>query len=119
VTGTNEVFSPLFSSMLTTCAVYIPLVFISGITGAMFYDQAVAVTVGQLASLAVAVTLIPVYYRLLYRKEGTNRINRFLERLSSINMKSHLKGFKFVMRPRFFWALTGVSAAGAAGCSGH
>jgi len=117
VTGTNEVFSPLFSSMLTTCAVYIPLVFISGITGAMFYDQAVAVTVGQLASLAVAVTLIPVYYRLLYRKEGTNRINRFLERLSSINYeKAYLKGFKFVMRHQVFsWALTGVLLAGAAG----
>lgn len=117
VTGTNEVFSPLLSAMFTTCAVYIPLVFISGITGAMFYDQAVAVTVGQLASLAVAVTLIPVYYRLLYKKEETSRINRFLERLSSINYeKAYMKGFKFVMRHQVFsWALTGVLLAGAAG----
>ncbi|MDD4193008.1 MAG: efflux RND transporter permease subunit [Mangrovibacterium sp.] len=117
VTGTNEVFSPLLSAMFTTCAVYIPLVFISGITGAMFYDQAVAVTVGQLASLAVAVTLIPVYYRLLYKKEGTSRVNRFLERLSSVNYeKAYMKGFKFVMRHQVLsWALTGVLLAGAAG----
>ncbi|MGV8096451.1 MAG: efflux RND transporter permease subunit [Mangrovibacterium sp.] len=117
VTGTNEVFSPLLSSMLTTCSVYIPLIFISGITGAMFYDQALAVTIGQLASLAVAVTLIPVYYRLLYKKEGSNAVNRFLERLSSINYeKAYMKGFKFVMRHQVFsWALTGFLLAGAAG----
>jgi multidrug efflux pump subunit AcrB len=117
VMGTNEVFSPLLSSMLTTCAVYIPLIFISGITGAMFYDQAVAVTVGQLASLAVAVTLIPVYYRLLYKKEGSNRINRFLERLSSVNYeKAYMKGFKFVMRHHVFsWMLAGAMLLGAAG----
>lgn len=117
VTGTNEVFSPLLSSMFTTCAVYIPLIFISGITGAMFYDQALAVTVSQLASLAVGVTLIPVYYRILYRKEGTHRINRFLERISSVNYeKAYMKGFKFVMRHQVFsWTLTGLMLLGAAG----
>jgi len=115
VTGTNEVFSPLLSSMFTTCAVYIPLIFISGITGAMFYDQALAVTVSQLASLGVAVTLIPVYYRILYRKEGPNRINRFLEKISSVNYeKAYMKGFKFVMRHQVLsWTLTGALLLGA------
>ncbi len=116
VTGTNEVFSPLLSSMFTTCAVYIPLIFISGITGAMFYDQALAVTVSQFASLGVAVTLIPVYYRILYRSEETNRVNRFLEKISSVNYeKAYMKGFKFVMRHQAWsWTLTGALLAGAA-----
>ncbi|MEL7587124.1 MAG: efflux RND transporter permease subunit [Prolixibacteraceae bacterium] len=115
VTGTNEVFSPLLSSMFTTCAVYIPLIFISGITGAMFYDQALAVTVSQLASLGVAVTMIPVYYRILYRKEGPNRVNRFLEKISSVNYeKAYMKGFKFVMRHQALsWTLTGAFLLGA------
>ena len=44
--GTSEVITPMLSSTLTTIAVFVPLVFMSGIAGAIFYDQAFAVTVG-------------------------------------------------------------------------
>ncbi|MEG0815739.1 MAG: efflux RND transporter permease subunit, partial [Mucinivorans sp.] len=59
--GTEEVFAPMLSSVLTTCAIFIPLIFLSGIAGAMFYDQAMAVTIGLVSSLIVAMTIIPVY----------------------------------------------------------
>ena len=59
IRGTNEVFTPMLSSVLTTCAVFIPLIFMSGISGALFYDQAMAVTIGLLSSLAVAILIIP------------------------------------------------------------
>jgi multidrug efflux pump subunit AcrB len=68
VSGTNEVFGPLLSSSLTNSSVFLPLIFISGIAGAMFYDQAMAVTVGLLVSLGVSATLLPVYYLLIYRR---------------------------------------------------
>lgn len=64
VRGTNEVIMPLFSSALTTCAIFLPLIFLSGISGALFYDQAVAVTVGLFVSLVVSITLVPVLYKL-------------------------------------------------------
>ena len=48
--GTTEVITPMLSSTLTTIAVFVPLVFMSGIAGAIFYDQAFAVTVGSLVS---------------------------------------------------------------------
>ena len=68
--GTNEVIRPLLSSMLTTCAVFIPLVFLSGISGAMFYDQAMAVSVGLFISFMVSITLLPtVYYAINRRKQ--------------------------------------------------
>lgn len=60
--GSEEIIMPLLSSVLTTCAVFFPLVFISGITGALFYDQAVAVAIGLMASLLSAIILIPVIY---------------------------------------------------------
>ena len=88
IAGTNEVIRPLLSSVLTTCAVFIPLIFISGISGALFYDQAIAVTIGLFVSLVVAVTLLPVLYRLIWlrsdRKGSDNkgRIVRFVERLN-------------------------------------
>ncbi len=65
--GANEVIRPLISSVLTTCAVFVPLIFLSGIAGALFYDQAMAITIGLGASLIVSITLIPVLYAIFYR----------------------------------------------------
>lgn len=106
-TGTNEVFRPMLSSVLTTCAVFIPLIFISGISGALFYDQAMAITIGLLVSLAVSVTLLPVYYRLIYGKNSNIRSNKFLSRINSLNYENlYEKGFKVVMRnQKTMWAL--------------
>ena len=42
--GTNEVITPLISSVLTTLSVFVPLVFLNGLTGSLFYDQAIAVS---------------------------------------------------------------------------
>ena len=69
VKGTNEVFTPMLSSVLTTCSVFVPLIFLSGIAGALFYDQAMGVTIALFASLFVAVLVIPVYFMVLYRKK--------------------------------------------------
>lgn len=68
--GTNEVIRPLISSALTTSAVFLPLVFLSGISGALFFDQAMAITIGLGASLLVSVSLLPTLYRLLYVRQG-------------------------------------------------
>ncbi|MCK9413572.1 MAG: efflux RND transporter permease subunit [Prolixibacteraceae bacterium] len=97
--GTNEIFAPLLSSALTNCAVFIPLIFISGIAGAMFYDQAMAVTIGLLVSLGVSVTILPVYYRLIYRsKEGASQL-KFMKRINLLNFEVlYMSGFRFVMR---------------------
>ncbi len=45
----GEVFTPMLSSVLTTCSVFLPLIFLSGTAGALFYDQAMAVTVALFA----------------------------------------------------------------------
>lgn len=66
VTGTNEVIAPMLSSSFTTIAVFIPLIFISGIAGAIFLDQAFSVTIGLLVSYVAGITLLPVFYKLVY-----------------------------------------------------
>ena len=68
VKGTKEVFQPMLSSVLTTCSVFIPLIFLSGTAGELFYDQAMGVTIGLFASLLVAVLVIPVYFRLFHKR---------------------------------------------------
>ena len=69
VKGTKEVFAPMLSSVLTTCSVFVPLIFLSGVAGTLFYDQAMGVTIALFASLAVATLVIPVYFHLLFKKK--------------------------------------------------
>ncbi len=68
VEGVNEVMGALISSVLTTLAVFVPLVFLSGISGALFFDQAVAVTAILSVSLAVAFILLPMLYFIMFSR---------------------------------------------------
>ncbi|WP_262490626.1 efflux RND transporter permease subunit [Neolewinella marina] len=67
--ATDEVIRPLISSALTTVAVFLPMVLLSGVTGALFRDQAVAVTLALAASLLVAYFLLPLLSFKLIRPE--------------------------------------------------
>ncbi len=58
--GTAEVASAVVAATLTTVAVFFPMIFISGIAGQLFKDQALTVTFALLFSLLVALTLIPM-----------------------------------------------------------
>ncbi len=58
--GASEVSTAVTAATLTTIAVFFPLVFVRGIAGQLFRDQALTVTFALLASLVVALTLIPM-----------------------------------------------------------
>jgi HAE1 family hydrophobic/amphiphilic exporter-1 len=60
VLGSQEVASAIVSSTLTTVAVFVPLVFLTGMTGIMFKELSYVVTFSLLCSLLVALTLVPV-----------------------------------------------------------
>ena len=114
-TGTGEVFAALLSSVMTTCSIFIPLIFLSGIAGAMFYDQAMAVTIGLVSSLIVAMTIIPVYYHLLYRKQHRRGRNRILQKIGVRDMAgAYERSLVWVFRhQRLVLALVlGFTAAG-------
>lgn len=99
VKGTNEVFTPMLSSVLTTCSVFVPLIFLSGIAGALFYDQAMGVTIALFASLFVAVLVIPVYFMVLYRKRKTCPEGEVLDRKFHFNFYTPYEcGVKWVLR---------------------
>ena len=70
VKGTNEMITPMLSSSLTTVAVFVPLIFMSGIAGAIFSDQAFSITAGLAASYIVGITLLPVLYYLFENKKS-------------------------------------------------
>jgi HAE1 family hydrophobic/amphiphilic exporter-1 len=60
IAGTREVSMAVVASTLTTIAVFLPLVFVEGIAGQLFRDQALTVAIAIATSLAVAMTLIPM-----------------------------------------------------------
>ncbi|MDL2241952.1 efflux RND transporter permease subunit, partial [Bacteroidales bacterium OttesenSCG-928-L03] len=59
IRGTNEIIAPMLSSALTTISVFVPLIFLSGIAGALFFDQAFSVAVGLLVSYVTGIMLLP------------------------------------------------------------
>ena len=103
--GTTEMITPMLSSSLTTIAVFVPLIFMSGIAGAIFMDQAFSITVGLMVSYITGIMLLPVLYLLFYRmgirgkgfltKHFDNLVkNDWLERLYNKGMEwvfSHKK----------------------------
>lgn len=113
--GTNEVITPILSSTLTTIAVFVPLVFMSGIAGAIFFAQAFAVSAGLLVSYFTGIILLPVLYNLVYGinlKE--NKVSRFINRTQKVAdraiFKFYDKGMNFVFKHKIamfiFTALT-------------
>lgn len=60
ITGTREVSMAVVASTLTTIAVFLPLVFVQGIAGQLFRDQALTVAIAIGVSLVVSMTLIPM-----------------------------------------------------------
>jgi HAE1 family hydrophobic/amphiphilic exporter-1 len=58
--GTSEVAMAVTASTLTSIAVFFPMVFISGVAGQLFRDQALTVTYGQVLSLLVGLTVVPM-----------------------------------------------------------
>jgi HAE1 family hydrophobic/amphiphilic exporter-1 len=60
IQGTSDVGGAVTASVLTTIAVFIPIVFVEGIAGQLFRDQALTVTFSLMMSLVVSFTLIPM-----------------------------------------------------------
>jgi multidrug efflux pump subunit AcrB len=68
VKGTEEIIIPQFSSMLVNLSVFLPLIFLSGIAGALLFDEAISLTIGLSISYIIGITLMPVIYRLSFKK---------------------------------------------------
>ncbi len=69
--ASSEVGRAITASSLTTVAIFIPLIFMKGLTGIMFKDMAIVISVTILASLFTALTLTPLLAsRLLVRRGG-------------------------------------------------
>ena len=73
--GTNEVGMSVAASTLTTVAVFIPLMFVSGSIGQLFHDLSLVVCFALAASLVVAITFVPMACSKLLAGEDKRIVN--------------------------------------------
>lgn len=66
--ATREMFVPIMSSTIVTIAVFLPLTLVSGMVGELFKPFALTMVFALLASLVVAITLVPAMAHSLFRK---------------------------------------------------
>jgi len=78
--GTGQVWTAVFASTLTTLVVFLPVIFIRGVSGIMFQQMAYVVGFSLLCSLFVASTLVPMlaskflHYRPITHHDGEGRL---------------------------------------------
>ena len=75
--GASQVAGALVASTLTTVCVFVPIVFIEGITRQLFTDLALTVAYSLLASLIVALTVVPAIASGMFKRISIKENNAF------------------------------------------
>ena len=70
--GTNIVVASIFGSTVTTCVVFIPLVFLNGMSGQMFGSMGYTIVFCMCASLLSAIAIVPLCYMMYKPKERSS-----------------------------------------------
>lgn len=77
IDGTKEVAGAITASTLTTVAVFVPVIFITGLIGQIFTEFALTISFSLIASLVVALTVIPMLgSRMLKKPKGNSEAKR-------------------------------------------
>lgn len=93
--GAKQVAGAIASSTLTTICVFFPIVFIEGLTRQIFMDMALTITYSLLASLIVALTLVPAMGQRMLRKVKPVKHGIFDKMLGGYE-----KSIRFVLKHR-------------------
>lgn len=108
----GEVAGAITASTLTTVAVFLPLVFVSGQTGELFRPFALTTSIALLASLLVALTIVPVLaFWFLRARESKVRLNRAQKKEIAARRKEGLRGLKAERKERRRAGRKGAAAA--------
>ena len=111
IKGAREVAGAITASTLTTISVFFPVVFLSGLAGQLFWEFALTVGCAILASLFMALTVIP----LLASRTLQNRANSDSNRSDLPRLPSYRRALKFtLLRPWLVILITFLFVAGGA-----
>jgi hydrophobic/amphiphilic exporter-1 (mainly G- bacteria), HAE1 family len=105
--GTNEVAGALLGSTLTTLAVFIPILSVSGVTGTITRDLALTISIAISSSFLASIILIPVLASLILKPEDFRKRN-FIFRWISRAEKNYGKILFWILRHKFLIAISVV-----------
>ena len=95
VSGAGQVIGAVTASTLTTVCVFVPIVFVDGITKQLFTDLALTMTYALLASLIISLTLVPAMATGMLRKDKPIKELRFGTAVMKFYRKSVEWALKF------------------------
>ncbi len=78
IKGAGQMISPVIASVLTTCIVYVPILFINNMVSEMFKQLAFAIIFSQIASLLVTFLLIPMFTSKMENSEQKSKRLAFI-----------------------------------------
>lgn len=110
--GTKEVGAAITASTLTTLAVFVPVIFISGLIGEIFTEFALTISFSLFASLIVAFTVVPMMASRMLKKSVRNIEVR---RRRSKSLNRFLRSVKWTLRHRFLVLCVTVLLLGLSG----
>jgi hydrophobe/amphiphile efflux-1 (HAE1) family protein len=102
--GAGQIGFTIISITFSLIAVFIPLLFMSGIIGRLFREFAVTVSVAVIASAVISLTLTPVMCSLFLKGHSEHppgRLNQLCERGFQATLRGYDRGLKFVFRHQF------------------
>lgn len=102
--GARQVAGAITASTLTTVCVFLPIVFVEGITRQLFVDLALTVTYSLLASLIVALTLVPAMGQRILRKMKPNSTPK-----DGKIKKAYERSLRFVLKHKISAILVAVA----------
>lgn len=77
IEGAKEISGAIIASTLTTACVFLPIVFIEGISRQLFIDMGLTIAYSLFASLMVALTLVPTMASAMLKKDSNIKYNTF------------------------------------------
>ena len=104
IRGVNQVGGALLSSTLTTICVFLPVVFITGIARDLFSDMGLTIAFALLASLLVAMTVVPSFAATLFKKSKPRK-----NRLFSALQRGYIDLLKVALRVKWLVLLLALA----------
>lgn len=116
INGSRQVFGAILASTLTTIVVFLPIIYVQGVAGLLFREQALTVGYSLAASLIVAVLMIPMLCSVLKIKPGGGFGKDITKDFLSRVYEKILRGALFV-RPLILLIAIGLFLLGAYGAT--
>lgn len=107
IRGVNTVAGSLFASTLTTICVFLPVVFVEGMARDLFSDMGLTIAFSLLASLVVAMTVVPSFAAALFKRSKPKK-HRIFERIQ----RGYMALLRGALRMKWLVVLLSVALLG-------